>query len=505
MKPTYLILSLLFVLTFETMRAQSQIGQFDNQTNIGNCKNQGFATYTSEDQTYTICGSGTNMWGNRDEFHYLWTTIQGDFILTAEFKFLAKGVEPHRKAGWIVKSNLDDNSMHVNACVHGDGLTSLQYRKTIGGETEQVLSTDSFPTVIQLERRGNMFIMSTAKFGEEFTSVKLDSVPLDKDVYIGLYVCSHNPEIMETAIFRNVRIVKPVPANFVPYRDYLGSHLEIMDVESGLRKIIFSSAHSIQAPNWTVDGKKLIFNSKGHLFNYDLKNNQVSPLNTGFAINNNNDHVLTFDGKMIGVSNHTASEKGKSTIYWLPVDGSNEPVRVTKPGVGDSYLHGWSPDNKKMIFTGNRNGQFDLYSVDVQTGKETQLTNFKTLDDGSEYSPDGKYIFFNSVRTGKMQIWRMDADGKNQIQLTFDEYNDWFPHVSPDMKWIVFISFPKNIDPGDHPFYKHCMLRIMPYGGGKPRVITYLYGGQGTINVPSWSPDSKRIAFVTNSDMTGVK
>jgi Tol biopolymer transport system component len=215
--------------------------------------------------------------------------------------------------------------------------------------------------------------------------------------------------------------------------------------------------------------------------------------------------VLTFDGKMIGISNHTASENGKSTIYWLPVDGSKEPVRVTRPGVGDSYLHGWSPDNKKMIFTGNRNGQFDVYSVDVQTGKETQLTNFKTLDDGSEYSPDGKYIFFNSVRTGRMQIWRMDADGKNQTQLTFDDYNDWFPHVSPDMKWIVFISFPKDINPGDHPFYKHCMLRIMPYGGGKPKVIAYLYGGQGTINVPSWSPDSKRIAFVTNSDMTGVK
>jgi Tol biopolymer transport system component len=157
-----------------------------------------------------------------------------------------------------------------------------------------------------------------------------------------------------------------------------------------------------------------------------------------------------------------------------------------------------------MVFTANRKGRYDIYTVDVKTGVETQLTDKETLDDGPEYSPDGKYIFFNSTRTGKMKLWRMDADGKNQKQLTFDEYNDWFPHISPDMKWIVYISFPKDIDPADHPFYKHCLLRIMPYEGGPSRVIAYLYGGQGTINVPSWSPDSKNISFVTNSKIHKV-
>jgi len=154
-----------------------------------------------------------------------------------------------------------------------------------------------------------------------------------------------------------------------------------------------------------------------------------------------------------------------------------------------------------MLFTGHRKEQYDIYSVDISTGKEVQLTNEKTLDDGAEYSPDGVHIFFNSVRSGRMKLWRMDADGGNQTQLTDDEYNDWFPHVSPDKKWIAFISFPKDINVNDHPFYKHCLLRIMPYGGGTPKIIGYIYGGQGSINVPSWSPDSKFISFISNSKL----
>jgi len=275
----------------------------------------------------------------------------------------------------------------------------------------------------------------------------------------------------------------------------------VMDIGTGLRKILYSSAHSIQAPNWTRDGKKLIYNSRGHLYHFDLTTGIINPLNTGFAVNNNNDHVISFDGRLLGISHHNSDDGGVSTIYYLPVDGDSAPAAVTRPGAGDSYLHGWSPDNEEMVFTGNRNGRYNIYTVNIFTGKEKRLTDQVALDDGPEFSPDGRYIFFNSARTGKMKIWKMDPDGKNQTQLTFDKYNDWFPHVSPDQKWIVFLSFPGDIDPGDHPFYKHCLLRIMPYEGGQPRIICYLYGGQGTINVPSWSPDSKKISFVTNTKM----
>jgi len=200
----------------------------------------------------------------------------------------------------------------------------------------------------------------------------------------------------------------------------------------------------------------------------------------------------------MGISNHLGN---RSTIYVMPASGSDSPVQITQEASGPSYLHGWSPDKKTLIFTGKRNDVFDIWAIDVNTKKETPLTQSPTLDDGPEYTPDGKYIYFNSVRTGTMKIWRMKPDGSNPEQITFDEYNDWFPHISPDGKWIVFISFPKEIDPASHPFYKKVYLRIMASTGGVPKNIAYVFGGQGTINVPSWSPDSKSIAFVSNSKL----
>ena len=411
------ILLLCLLTNFYDLMGQNKIGIFDGNLDVGACNVKGFSEYSAENQTYKIGGSGTNMWFGKDDFQYLWTTIQGDFILRAEFKFIGEGVDPHRKVGWIIKNNLDSNSKHVNASVHGDGLTSLQYRKEVGADTEEVVSPDKFPDVIQLERKGGIYTMSTAKFGGEFKSVQLNAVKLDNEVYVGIYVCSHNSKVLESAVYRNVRIIKPADADYVPYKDYIGSNLEIMDVETGHRKIIYRSAHSIQAPNWTVDGKKLIYNSKGHLYNYNLSDNSISALNTGFAINNNNDHVLSFDGKLLGISNHNPKDGGSSALYYLPVEGDSIPVMVTKPGVGASFLHGWSPDNKKMLFTGDRNGAYNIFSIDIKTGKEQQLTNTSTLNDGSEYSPDGKHIFFNSMRTGKMQIWRMDANGANSSDI----------------------------------------------------------------------------------------
>jgi Tol biopolymer transport system component len=306
-------------------------------------------------------------------------------------------------------------------------------------------------------------------------------------------------------VFSNVRVIIPAAPDFQPYRDYLGSHLEVMDVFTGHRQILHSEPGSIQAPNWTPDDKLIYNSSAGVMYTYDLATNKVAELNTGPRRQNNNDHVLSFDGKMLALSNYDGDPR-QSTAFVLPTTGSDDPKRVTLPDiVGHTYLHGWSPDGKKLVFTGGRAGETgnfrNLWAVDVATGAETAITPPGTLDDGPEYTPDGKYIYFNSVRTGTMQIWRMKPDGSDPEQITFDAYNDWFPHISPDGKWIVYIAFPADMDPWSHPFYRQCYIRLMPASGGVPKTIGYLYGGQGSMNTPGWSPDSKRIAFVSNSKL----
>ncbi len=496
----FFLFSIIALFSIDMNAQSSSLGIFENHIDIGSVKHSGSAKYNPTRQEYTIQGAGTNMWFGEDEFHFLWKSIQGDFILRAELEFIGEGVDAHRKAGWMIRKDFTSGSQHVNASVHGDGLTSLQFRKKPAGDTEEIQSPDKSPTVVQLERKNNTFIVSTATFGHAFTSVQLIDFDLPNDLFVGLYVCSHNPDVVEKVVFRNVRIIKPTPEDFQPYRDYIGSKLEILDIESGNRKVLMSSAHSIQAPNWTTDGKELIYNSNGLLYRYGIEDGSTTLINTGFANKNNNDHVLSFDGQQLAISHHNAEDNNNSTIYILPTEGSSNPKKITKKGVGASYLHGWSPDEKSLVFTGNRNNQYDIIKVNIKTGKETPLTNEKKLDDGSEYSPDGKYIYFNSARSGNMQLWRMKSNGKKPKQLTFDDFNNWFPHVSPDNKWIVFLSYPPEVDPEAHPFYKHVLIRMMPVEGGETKIIGYLYGGQGTMNVPNWSPDSKKIAFVSNSN-----
>lgn len=475
---------------------EKALGVFDGHGDIGKDVKPGSAFYNAKTQEYEMSGSGYNIWFDHDEFHFLWKKMKGDFIVYARARFVGAGTDPHRKVGWMARTNLDGNSAQVNAVVHGDGLTSLQYRKTTGATTEEIRSSLTHADVIQLERKGNTYTMRVAKFGEPFVTAEIADIDLGQEVYIGLFLGSHNKDVVEKGIYSDVRITVPAPKSLVPYREYLGSNVELLDITSGKREIIYYSSKSLQAPNWTKDGKSLIYNCEGLMYNLDLRTKKPQVINTGMVNKNNNDHVISFDGKMLGLSS-AVQELGGSIVWTVPIKGGT-PKQITP--IGPSYLHGWSPDGKTLVFTGQRNNEFDIYSIPSSGGEEVRLTTAQGLDDGSEYTPDGQHIYFNSNRTGTMQIWKMKADGSEQEAVTEGDFHDWFPHVSPDGKLLVFLSFLKEeVDAGDHPFYKHVYLRIMPVSGGQPKVIAYLYGGQGTINTPSWSPDSKKVAFVSNS------
>ena len=478
----------------------SPLGDFEAHGDIGAPKIAGSAAYNPVSQDYTLTAAGTNMWAQRDEFHFVWKRMSGDFILQTRVELIGKGVDPHRKAGLIVRASQEADSPYADAVVHGDGLTSLQYRRTKGAITEESRPEIKGVDVLQLERKGITFTFSAAKFGEPFVTTEVKDLNLGDEVMVGLFLCSHNPDVVERAVFSNVRIIRPVKDGFVPYRDYIGSVLELLDVQSGRRQAIYRSEQPFEAPNWTPDGRALIYNGsgrgdiRGKLFRFDLATRQPVAIDTATNNRNNNDHVLSFDGTMLGISDQSA---GQSAIYTVPVSGGT-PKRITP--LTPSYLHGWSPDGTRLVYTGGRNGEFDIYTTASDgSGTEQNLTKSKGLDDGPEYSPDGRFIYFNSARSGTMQLWRMKADGSEPEQITSDEWNNWFPHVSPDGRWIAFISFPKEVDPADHPYYKRVYLRLMPAEGGTPKVIAYVYGGQGTINVPSWSPDGKTLAFVSNT------
>ena len=470
---------------------------FEGHGDIGPVIRPGSVLEEAPDGTLVIEGAGANMWFAADEGHFLWKRMRGDFIVTARVEFVGKGAEAHRKIGWMVRSAMDPGSPHASAVVHGDGLTSLQFRRTAGAETEEAKLAVSGADQIRLERRGPTYVMSAARFGEPYVSEQIAGVDLGDEVLVGLFVCSHNPDVVEKARFSNVRVTLPAPPDLVPYRDYLGGAIELLDADTGKRTTVFRSDRPIQAPNWTKDGRFLLFNVDGRIDRLELATGKVSTLDTGFAAANNNDHVLSFDGKRLGISHHSAEDKDESVVYVLPAAGGT-PKRVTAKA--PSYLHGWSPDGRFLVYTGGRGGNYDVCRVPAEGGDEVRLTDAPGLDDGPEYTPDGKFIYFNSARTGAMRIWRMAPDGGGQEPITAGEFHDWFPHVSPDGRRIVFLSFGKDVAADDHPFYKQVMIRMMPADGSAgPRVIAYVYGGQGTINVPSWSPDGKRLAFVSNS------
>jgi len=486
------MITLFATMLFATAFAQQKgNGLFEGSGDIGNPKLKGSLEYNSSSKVYTLAGGGTNMWMNSDEFFMAWKKMSGDFKISTKVAFEGKGVNAHRKIGVIVRESLAGESKYADIAVHGDGLVSLQYRDTTGGITKEVTADSREDNFLTLERTGKKITMKVAKDG--FTTNPAGEIEIDLPAtcYVGIFICSHEPDVMEKACFSEVQL-----QSSTRQQQKVTSSLEILDVTSGKRTVLKEFPYLIEAPNWTPDGKWLVYNSGGKLYKI-APDNQGEPqqINTGFAVNCNNDHVISADGKYIAISN-TPAEGGGSHVYVLPFEGGTP--RLVTP-VGPSYLHGISLDNKQLAYCAERNGNFDVYVIPFEGGEEVRLTTTEDLDDGPEYSPDGKHIWFNSVRTGLMQVWRMKADGSEQTQMTFDETrNSWFPHVSPDGKSIIFISYTKgDLKPNEHLPNKNVELRIMPAGGGEPKTLVKLFGGQGTINVNSWAPDSKRLAFVS--------
>lgn len=465
-------------------------GLFEKNGDIGAVGKPGAVEYDARQNSYLVSGGGGNMWFDKDAFHFVWKQAAGDVALAADIRLIGSG-DPHRKACLLIRQSLDPDSPHASAALHGDGLAALQYRETKAGPTREIQSRVSAPHKIQIEKEGDYVFMSIARENEALRAAGGSfRIKLADPFYIGLGVCAHDNNSLAQAVFSNVEITSgKASAGGDPV---LESTLETITIASKSRRVAHHARAHFEAPNWSRDGKYFLFNQGGRMYKLPVAGGEPQLLDTGFANRCNNDHGLSPDGAQLVISDH--SQTGKSLIYILPSEGGMP--RLVTP-LGPSYWHGWSPDGKTLAYCAERNGEYDVYVISTQGGEEKRLTTAPGLDDGPDYSPDGQYIYFNSERTGTMQIWRMKADGSQQEQITSDDYNNWFPHPSPDGRWVVFLSYEKEVQ--GHPANKEVSLRIMPAAGGEIEVLAKLFGGQGTINVPSWSPDSQQLAFVSYS------
>jgi Tol biopolymer transport system component len=296
------------------------------------------------------------------------------------------------------------------------------------------------------------------------------------------------------------RVQTPAPAQARPR---YASRITIYDLATGASRLVHQADAVWEAPNWSRDGRFLLANSGGRLFRIPVDGGPPEPLGLDPSLRCNTDHDYSPDGRLIALSASSPASR-QSQVYVANADGSNHRLVVS---TAPSYFHGWSPDGKYLSFVANRDGkQYDIYRVPAAGGNEERLTSDLAHDDGSDYSPDGKWIYLNSDRGGGSNIWRIPADGagagdRKAERVTSDALEDWFPHPSPDGRSLLFLSFPAGTV-GHNDRGLPVQLRMIPLPGDRvsdvrARVVVEITGGQGTINVNSWAPDSRRFAYVT--------
>jgi Tol biopolymer transport system component len=288
---------------------------------------------------------------------------------------------------------------------------------------------------------------------------------------------------------------------------HLRSRIFIYDLRDGSTRLVYTADSIWEAPNWSPDGKYLISNSGGGIYKLTLKADGTAAAPEKLAIPDdyrcNNDKGLSPDGKNVAFSASHAPGNG-SQVFLANADGGN--IKLMTPD-SPSYFHGWSPDSRTLAFVAQRNGsgQYDIYTMPELGGPEQRLTTNIHQDDGPDYSPDGKWIYINSDRSGKEAIWRFPASGagpnddKAQMVVN-DGLEDWFPHISPDGSKMVYIGYPAGT-PTHDPRTVHIEIKLVAIDHDKVasarQTLVQAIGGQGTMNVNSWAPDSKRFAYVT--------
>ncbi len=473
------------------------LGQLEGQGDFGTILHPGSGRYEASSGKYLVSGSGANLWFGVDDFHFVWKKMSGDVALSADIDFVGEKGNAHRKAVLMIRQSLDAHSVYADVARHGDGLTSLQYRDATGADTHEIETYAKGPHRVRIEKRGEYaYVFIPDANGAMVSSGAAMRVGITGDFYVGLGVCSHDENVTETAVFSNLKI-EPLPA--VTGQPVLHSTLESVLVASTDRRVRYTAPVRFEDPNWTPDGTALIFDQDGTLQHFVLDNG-IHPIDSTIprsAVSTlipttpetklNGDHGISPDGSLIAIGNQDPD--GQARIYVVPTAGGT-PRRVTPSG--PAFFHGWSPDGRTISFTGQHGDAFDAYTIPVAGGPESRLA---PKSDVAEFSPDGQWVYFQSDRSGHMQLWRMHPDGSAQEQLLVSDTSDWFPHISPDGTMIAFLAYKAGTQ--GHPADQDVEIRVLNVSDRKVRTLAKLLGGRGTMNVPSWSPDGKMLAFAS--------
>lgn len=472
--------------------AQPNLGVFEGQTDIGTILHKG-SVLAGRFSSYTVTGSGDNMWAAEDDFHFVWKKVSAEWVgISADITIVTPDGNPHRKAALMIRRTLDPDSDYVDAVVHGNGMTALQAREEKGSITREIIAPIAGPTRLSLEKYGNYIYMMVGGPGEQLHpiagSIKME---LNEPFYVGLAACAHDKDATVEVRFSGVGLVTGKSTAEHP-ETRIFSTIETVPVSSPEREAIYVAPGRLESPFWTKDGKSLILTSGGKLVALPITakfDGVRGPVDTGSLAKIGHHTAISPDGTMLGFTDETG---GQTAIYSVPVKGGTPKLITDRPG---SWFQGWSPDGQTVLYCGTRNGKTQILIAPAAGGPETALGTANNNNDTPEYSPDGKFIYFNSDRTGLMQVWRMTADGKDETQITTDEFSNWFPHVSPDGTQVAYVSYDKGV--AGHPNDAELHLRSMALDTKTVKVLANFTGGAGSFHSPAWSPDSKSVAIVS--------
>lgn len=492
------------------VRAQSgPLGVFESQSDVGSVTPAGTGAFDAGSGAYTLTSSGANLWMRTDAFHFVWKKISGDAVLTADAALGPVGPKssPHRKVLLMFRQSLDEDAMYADAAVHGSGETALQFRSAKADTTQDITVGMVAPKRMRLEKRGDVVTLFVAdgdgplggSWKQAGASIRMH---FDGDFYAGIGVCAHDKDLVEKGVFTNVEL-KPLEAGAASGKMTLYSTLQTISINPDARRdfVVITTHGSMEAPNWSRDGKSLLFTREGKLWTVPVEDgagkgtdlSQAREMDLGGLTNCSGSHGFSPDGKLLAATCEMTGKPGRR-VYVVPVAGGAAPRMLTE--TPNSYFHSWSPDGKTIAFTRpGKGGGGNIYAIPVEGGQETALTTGTGISDDPDYTPDGKWIYFNSDRAGGMQIFRMKPDGSGVEQVTSDERRNWTPHPSPDGKSVLIIAYEKDVN--GHPANKPVTLRILDVATGKMRDLIGIVGGSGSDNVANWAPDGEHFAFVS--------